>query len=767
MNFPFLWSAMGFSLGIVAEKYTAIPPAWVGCGLGAGILLLWFLHGRRFFLPLFVLLVGCAGILWAQLENNIPAYAIQNFVGPERVSLRGIMQSLPEMKARGKKTNISLVLRASSITVQRGGHWKRKTKSGDVQVFLLQSSFLPQVGDELRLFGTLSLPRQVLNPGEFDYGKFLALQKIHAIFQVIGKKSVRLIKPGSDLSPARWIANVRRSIGALIDRSYRPGEAAILKALVIGLRSDVSSEVRDCFFKSGTIHLLAISGMNITMVAGTFYLIFLFSGLEFRVTVLLTVLIVIVYVGFAGAGIPVQRAGYGSALVLIAVLAGRPSSLLNSLCFAIFAILVWNPRSLWNVGFQLSFLCVFSLILIHPLVRRLSLWTFSVGSSLAVLCGTFPVLLYYFNIFSPVSLLANLVAIPLCDPANFIVLLAILFHPVPFLNAALVRLSSGMVRALLAWVRCLSTWQWGYWFLEKPSLARILAYYAVLALILFCHKKIFRWKRFVMTGLICLWLGFSVSFLIGKSSGNFEFTLLASGRNQLTHARFMNGSQWIVNAGKSFPSDQGEWLIAPYLRSRGVQHLEGILLTDLSGKHTRGLASVLRDFPARQVLYPSSSLDIPVEFWEILRRLGHKVKSFRQGDVLSMASEKIRVVAQSQKGAALLVASGPWRILLVPRWDDAIFSGLLRQGEGAEIHAVCLPPLEPRIPDDFYAWIDRARPLLVVMPDLLPDVAVRLASRGISCLDPKSTGAIRFTRNVSRLEIASFLNGFLGFYAYL
>ena len=127
-----------------------------------------------------------------------------------------------------------------------------------------------QVGDELRLYGTLSLPQQVLNLGEFDYGKFLALQKIHAVFQVIGKKSIRLTKQGSGFSQPRRIADLRRSIGALIDRSYGSGEAASLKALVIGLRSDVAPEVRNAFFLSGTIQLFAISGMNITMMAGTF-----------------------------------------------------------------------------------------------------------------------------------------------------------------------------------------------------------------------------------------------------------------------------------------------------------------------------------------------------------------------------------------------------------------------------------------------------------------------------------------------------------------
>ncbi len=506
--------------------------------------------------------------------------------------------------------------------------------------------------------------------------------------------------------------------------------------------------------------------MNITMIAGTFYLIFLFCGVGYRGTSLLTAMIVILYVGLAGGGIPIQRAGYGSVLVLIAVLAGRPSSLLNSLCFAFFAILIGNPESLWNVGFQLSFLCVLSLILILPLFTRLTFWTLSLGSSLAVLCGTFPVVLYYFNIFSPVSVFANIVAIPLCDAALFVALFSILFHPVPFLNLALVRLASGLVGILLSWVRLLSTWRWGYWFLERPPLARLFAYYAALALLLFFYRRIFRGKRIVMVGLACLCLGLSVSFVTEGRARSFEVTFLASGRNQLAHARFQNGDDWLVNAGRSFPSDQGEWLIAPYLRCRGVQRLEGIWLTDHSGKHVGGLASVLRDFPVRHLIYPDLSAGSP-EFYKVLRKLGRRAKRFQFGDSLSMDFENLSLIAQSDKGGATLIESGPWRILLIPRWDAAIFFELLEGKDDKEIHAVYLPPSGQGIPDDFYAWIDKVKPLLVVLPESQPDILASLALRGIPWFDLKTTGAMNFKRKGSRLEIVAFLKGPLGFYTFV
>ena len=759
---------MGFSVGIVVEKHWNLPSAWLVSALFSGVILLWFLRGQRCFLPLFVILLVSAGVLWARLDAFVPVHAAQNFTGPERVTLRGVVASLPELKTRGKKSTISLILKARSITSQESGRRKFRKVSGEVQVFLLQSPVLPQVGDELRLYGELSAPRKVLNPGEFDYGNFLGQKNIGALFQTIGKKSVRVVRVGSGFLPARMLAESRRNLAALIEKLYVASEAAIMKALVLGLRSDVAPEVRDQFMKTGTIHLLAISGLNITMIAGTFYLIFLFSGLGYRSTAFLTILIVTVYVGLAGAGIPVQRAGYGSVLVLLGVLIGRPANLLNALCFAFFVLLLWNPKSLWNIGFQLSFLSVFSLMLVLPLLSRFSAWTLSLGSSLAVLFGTFPIVLYHFNIFSPVSILANLVAIPIFDAALFSALLVLIVSGVPLLNIFFVKGSSWILGIGLLWVKYLSTWRWGYWFLERPSLVRLAAYYLCVAMILFFHKKVFRGNRLLMAGLVCCWISFSVSFFVGPGKRGFELTMFASGRSQIVFMHFSNEARWLLNTGRNFPSDQGEWLIAPFLRDRGVQRLEGILLTDLSKKHTGGLVSVLRDFPVRFLLYPVTALLGPDEFYKNLRKLGRKAKAFEQGDEVSMGEEKIRMVAQSPKGAALRVESGPWRILLISRWDAGLFKELLRGSKDAsEIHAVFLPAAGPVIPDEFQDWLERVRPQLVVLPHPQSELMAYLTSRRFPCLVLKDTGALGFRRNGPQLELVSFLNGSLGVFSYL
>lgn len=504
------------------------------------------------------------------------------------------------------------------------------------------------------------------------------------------------------------------------------------------------------------------------MIAGTFYLMFLFAGLRYRTTAFFTVLIVIVYTALAGAGIPVQRAACGSALVLFAVLLGRPANLLNALCFAFFLLLLSNPKSLWNIGFQLSFLSVFSLVLLLPLLARLNAWALPLGSSLAVLLGTFPAVLYYFNIFSPVSILANLVAIPVFDAALFSALIALITSAVPFLNILPVWFSSLILRAGLAWIRHLSTWRWGYVFLARPSFEQLAAYYGAAAVILFLHRRSFRGKSPAMAAAICAWFAVSLTLFTGGEGRSFELKVLASGKNQIAYARFSNGARWLLNSGRSFPSDQGEWLIAPFLRFHGVQRLEGILLTGLSKKQIGGLESVLRDFPVRFLLYPAAAEYGSKEFREGISKLGRKARTVRPGDGVRMGDEWVRMIAGTEKGAAFLIESGPWRFLVISRWDAALFKELLRVRAGTdEVHAVFFPEAGRGIPGEFQDWLDRARPLLAVSPERQEALVPFLVAVRVPYLDLKRTGALGFKRNGPRLEITSFRNGPLGVYSYL
>lgn len=100
-----------------------------------------------------------ARIIWTRLDACVPVNSVENFAGPERVVLRGIADTLTEVKTRSKKTTVSLVLRATFVTRQERGRWKRINVAGDAQVRLLQAQVFQKLGDELRFYGILDIPR--------------------------------------------------------------------------------------------------------------------------------------------------------------------------------------------------------------------------------------------------------------------------------------------------------------------------------------------------------------------------------------------------------------------------------------------------------------------------------------------------------------------------------------------------------------------------------------------------------------------------------
>lgn len=765
MKTPFFWPSLGFALGIATDRWVRAPAASMFATAGFGIALLWFLRGKRIFLPLFVLVMVLLGNLAGGLSSRVPSTAIQHFAGKEKKSLVGTVISLPEMKLRGKRNILSLVLRAKSIHYLEKGKRRQQKVTGQVQVFLIQSPFLPQVGDELRLWGTLEVPRRARNPGEFDYGRFLAEKGIYVIFQTIGYKSVNRLREGVWYLPGRLLAQTRRFLAGCLDRLYIPSEAAMMKALVLGLRGEVLSELRDQFMKTGTIHLLAISGLNITMIAGSLYFLFLFCGMAYRLTTWVTLGIVGIYIGLAGFGLPVQRAGYVAMVMLCGVLWGRPGNLLNAMWAAFFLILAWNPQSLWNIGFQLSFLSVFSLIVILPFLNRLNVWSLSLGSSFAILIGTFPVVLYYFNTFSPVSILANLAAIPLLDAALLTALFSIVFSGVPFLSLFWPKVASLFLNLGLAWVRFWAGCPHGYSFFVRPSEWKMAGYYGLLALILMMCRRQFRWKRSVMIVFAICWGSLALSFFRSPQSGVFELTVLASGKNQIAHVTFSNQLHWLVNTGRSFPSDQGEWLVSPFLKWRGIQRLEGIWLMDFTKKHSGGLPAVLRSFPVRYCLSP---FGFPGFFEKVSGGVRCETAQVQSGDRVLMGQEGMEVLAANRFGMALRVTSGPWKFLLISRMDGDLFEKLLKKRDLSEHHAVILLPGRERPPSKFYEWIEMQPPLLIVSPGDSP-LGEATAGRGwnIPHLDLNRTGALSFRRNGRRLEIESFLCGKMGGYSFL
>lgn len=352
-------------------------------------------------------------------------------VGPVR--LRGVVHADTEERARTSRT----VVHVESRETPAG--WQQAT--GGVLVRMRLGTKY-RAGDEVEVTGSLSPPRDA---SEMEHRQFLARQGLGAVLDF---PRIRIIGHRSPSWPRSWLMAGRSAAGRALDRALPQPEAALARGIVLGDRAAIPDTLTDDFNRSGTSHLIAISGFNITLVAALVVgpLVPVLGRRPASVVALCTIA---VYALFVGVSPSVARALVMGVLVIGAGISGRPGTPMLTLCIAAALMSAQDPRVLNDVGFQLSFGATAGLMLLAtplraagerlasalpPLVQGGVLFTLEgFSTTLAATAGALPVMLHAFGRLSLVSPLANAAAVPLFPlvilTSSFAALLAALFPP--------------------------------------------------------------------------------------------------------------------------------------------------------------------------------------------------------------------------------------------------------------------------------------------------------------------------------------------------
>ncbi len=263
------------------------------------------------------------------------------------------------------------------------------------------------------------------NPNQFDYKKYL--EKKYIYHQIFTNQQELLVIPSEDVTILGYAAKLRTHINSKLNLyNFKPDELSLINALLMGQRQDISPEIYDSYSKAGTIHILAVSGLHVGIVL--LLLNSLFKPLEYlrHGKLIKTLLLLFILWGFAivaGLSASVTRAVMMFSVVAIGMNLKRPSNIFNTLAISIFFILLFKPLFLFDVGFQMSYLAVISIVCFQPILVRLwrpkfkpvnSLWQiFTV--TLAAQFGVMPISLFYFHQFPGLFFVANLVIIPFLE----------------------------------------------------------------------------------------------------------------------------------------------------------------------------------------------------------------------------------------------------------------------------------------------------------------------------------------------------------------
>lgn len=417
MTLFYLGLAWLFGVAGASFLAPAVPVLAILAMPGVGTLLMW-LHDRvprLLALCWLILLAGCARTVLATPSFGPDHLAAYRDAG-ENVTVIGVVDREPDVR----DTFQLLRIRAESITL--GDETASRTEAVH-GLLLARVARYPtrQYGERLRLTGRLMTPRVF---PDFDYRDYLARQ---GIYVVIYYPRVRVLD--QDHGSPFWhaIYNLRQHISTVITHILPEPYAALLSAILLGKRSGIPASLYAQFNATGASHVIVISGSNIAILCGVLSVVVTRLAGR-RIALYVSLLGIAIYVLLAGADAPVMRAAIMGGLYVLALRFGRRTEVRTSLVFAAALMTMINPAWLRDPGFQLSFSATAGLIWLAPLLEDvLTRWLIRLRGAAALLSGllgdglvvtlaaqvaTLPVIAYHFGRVSPVSLLTNVLIVP-------------------------------------------------------------------------------------------------------------------------------------------------------------------------------------------------------------------------------------------------------------------------------------------------------------------------------------------------------------------
>jgi competence protein ComEC len=473
-------------------------------------------------------------------------------------------------------------------------------------------------GMSVMLRGVIESPTAERNPGEFSPREYYEANGVSHLMTVRGVAQVLVL----DSSGGAWlmrhlIVPVRRGMMSLIDSTVGGEEGEFLKGLMIGDRSGISQATRQAFVNSGVAHVLAVSGSNVAVVAAIFMIVFELMRLPGRVRTISVLAGLLAYMVLTGNQPPVVRATIMAFVFFLARLFQYRSNAYNAMGISAIIILAIDARQMFDIGFQLSFGAVLSIIYFYPKAnawisllpgdawwQRWILWLLRVCAvSLVATLGTLPLTAVSFGRVSVIGIAANIIVIPAVE----------LSVVLGFASACASLASWWVAQAYAAVNGFLLTWTLkiiktagnaSFAYLDTTTFVPIdsLPFYVGL-FVLFNHEG-----RSLVRGTILLLLSLNIAVFSprGEASatrrGVMRVSFIDVGQGDAILAELPEGKAILVDAGpRSRQFDAGETIVTPFLKRRGVTSIDLLVLSHGHNDHAGGVASVLRNFPVRRV----------------------------------------------------------------------------------------------------------------------------------------------------------------------
>jgi competence protein ComEC len=734
---PLVPLALALAVGIVADRF--ISP-WGTSTWGTIALLatlaaaagLWRLRVAGMLAALLIALAlggGWHHACWSDLAGDDLAWSVSE--QPRPVWVRGVLRDVLGVHPGDPGLTRAIL----DITMIRGGTAWRGVGGRALLVIVGARGDLV-AGEAVETAGSLERLAGPLNPGEFDARAYHRAQAIRLRLTVDDPHGVWRDRSALSLGLVgmRWRGIARGWSRARLVAGLDAGVAPLAAALLLGQREGVDPDVNDAFARTGTTHLLAISGLHLQVLGFVLLVVFRALGLGRRGCFAAVSLATVAYALLVGLVPSVVRS---AAMTVIACMAGmfdrsvRPA---NTLALAALVTLGLNPSYLFDVGCQLSFLAIAAIVwgssplfawwgapatpldrlerALEPRWRRrlrgASHWLAQmVAVSLVVWLITLPLVALRFHMVAPIGIALNIPLIPLTTAA---LLASGLTLGLSALWAPLAVPAAWATNLFLRWTDSLVRWgaklPGGHLFVPAPSWVWVLGIYLLLALA--TAAQVARrptLERRGAWGILAAWLALGIGLGLARlphQHSVLEAEVLAVGHGLAVVVTTSDGRTWVYDCGRMRDPSVGRRIIAPALWARGIRHIDAVILSHADSDHYNGLLDLLDRFSIGVVRVPPGFAG-PANpgtgaLLDTVRGRGVPVRSIAAGDHWEAAGARFSVWHPPSNAAlapALVGASDNARSVVLDLEAEGHHVVLTGDLEGPGLDAFSRRPLPP------------------------------------------------------------------------
>lgn len=515
-----------------------------------------------------------------------------------------------------------------------------------------ERNITPAYRTRVSFTAAIDKPKPATNPGGFNYRRYLCSAGASGSVYLRNISEINLLGMEKGGYIHKLGFNIKNTVLGIVEYCMDKNQAGLLAGMIIGYKDGLDEEAFNAFSRAGLTHIMVASGMNVAFIILPLTFIFKKLNLPNLPANLFTIFVLILFVFVTGFSASVARAVIMGIIILAGKIIMRETDIYTSIAAAAVILLWLNPFALYDIGLQLSFAATISLVMFYPKIKVYTVHKYipeivsdTLAATLAAQVGVIPVSLYYFNNLSIISILSNLLVVPIVQIITIIGFIMVFVGLINIYAAILVGYINNTFLSFVLFVTESSARvPFASIKLPTPPLTLILLYYCWLLYLLKGRQFIKNRpasKKIRGIAIIILAAVFVISNFLPKP---LEITFLDVGQGDSAFIRTAHGTKVLIDgggreAGSKSAFDIGESVVVPFILDKGTKNVDIVIATHGHSDHTEGLETVLKELKVGTVILPDTAGEGFEKIYGICEQKGIEIVKCKQGEKIRLDRE--------------------------------------------------------------------------------------------------------------------------------